>query len=157
MESNHHGLQLEVTGRVENALSSDLVRHHSTFRRVLRVGPTGQPPSSPAYPPDPHEFRARVTESVVRAWRPDGTMRQLAAVAADGDRTPLLARIAAPTLVIHGEADPLVPVACGRALVRGIVGAQGDFVAGMAHDLPSGLFERIADGIALNARRAGEK
>jgi len=56
--------------------------------------------------------------------------------------------------VIHGEADPLVPVACGRDLVRRIAGTQADFVPGMGHDLPDALFDRFADGIRDNAARA---
>jgi pimeloyl-ACP methyl ester carboxylesterase len=84
---------------------------------------------------------------------PAGTMRQLLAVVADGDRTPLLRRIRAPTRVIHGEDDPLVPVAAGRDLVDQISGAEGDFIPGMGHDLPLPLLPRLADGIAHNARR----
>ena len=109
---------------------------------------------SPAYRPDPGRLRRRLDETVARAWRLAGTARQLIAVAADGDRTPLLGRIAAPTHVIHGEADPLVPVAAGRDLAARIAGAQADVVPGMGHDLPDALFERFADGIARNARRA---
>ena len=109
---------------------------------------------SPAYRPDPERLRRSLEETVARAWRPAGTARQLIAVAADGDRTPLLGRIAAPTRVIHGEADPLVPVAAGRDLAARIAGAQADVVPGMGHDLPDVLFERFAEGIAQNARRA---
>lgn len=110
---------------------------------------------SPAYRPTPAEIRERVVASISRASRPQGSARQLLAIAADGDRTPLLARIQAPTQVIHGTADPLVPVANGRELVRRIPGALGDFIDGMGHDLPQPLLGRIAEAIAGNARRAG--
>jgi pimeloyl-ACP methyl ester carboxylesterase len=109
---------------------------------------------SPAYPPEPVRLQRRLRQSVQRAWRPAGTARQLAAVAADGDRTTLLLGIKAPTLVIHGEADPLVPVAAGRDLAQRIAGAQSDFIPGMGHDLPLQLLPRLADGITANARRA---
>ena len=109
---------------------------------------------SPAYRGDPARIRDRLLASVRRAYRPAGTARQLLAIVADGDRSPLLARIGAPTRVIHGEADPLVPVACGRDLVRRIAGTQADFIPGMGHDLPDALFERFADGIRDNAARA---
>jgi pimeloyl-ACP methyl ester carboxylesterase len=109
---------------------------------------------SPAFPPDPALLRARLQAVTERAFRPEGTARQLMAVVADGDRTPLLSRIQAPTRVIHGEADPLVPVAAGRDLVARIAGAEADFIAGMGHDLPLQLMPRLADGMALNARRA---
>jgi pimeloyl-ACP methyl ester carboxylesterase len=109
---------------------------------------------SPAYRPAPAELRARVAESVARASRPAGSARQLLAIAADGDRTPLLARIRAPTKVIHGVVDPLVPVANGHDLVKRIPGALGEFIEGMGHDLPQPLLGRIAQAIAGNAQRA---
>jgi pimeloyl-ACP methyl ester carboxylesterase len=110
---------------------------------------------SPAYPMPAEQVEQRARAAVRRAWHPAGSARQLVAIMADGDRSALLPRIAAPTRVIHGEADPLVPAACGRQLVASIRGAQGDFVEGMGHDLPDALLERLADGIASNAQRAG--
>lgn len=110
---------------------------------------------SPAYRLSPAEMRARVAASVARAQRPQGSARQLLAIAADGDRTPMLARIRAPTQVIHGVLDPLVPVENGRDLVRRIPGALGDFIEGMGHDLPQQLLVRISQGIASNVRRGG--
>lgn len=56
--------------------------------------------------------------------------------------------------MIHGEADPLVPVASGHDLTGRIAGAQADIVPGMGHDLPQQLLERFAAGIADNAARA---
>jgi len=109
---------------------------------------------SPAFRLDPADLRTRAEASIARASRPAGTARQLLAIAADGDRTPLLARIQAPTQVIHGVADPLVPVASGHDLARRIPGALADFIDGMGHDLPPQLLGRIARGIAGNARRA---
>ena len=91
---------------------------------------------SPAYPVPEAELRARVTEGVQRAFHPVGTARQMLAVVADITRAALLARIKAPTLVIHGEADPLVPLACGEDTARRIPGAKLLTIAGMGHDLP---------------------
>ena len=109
---------------------------------------------SPAYPSDPQRLQQRVTASFSRAYRPAGAVRQLAAVAADGDRSALLPRIVAPTQVIHGEADPLVPVPAAHDLVRKIAGSVADIVPGMGHDLPLPLLPRIADGIVANAARS---
>jgi pimeloyl-ACP methyl ester carboxylesterase len=109
---------------------------------------------SPAYPPDPQRLQQRAMASYARAFRPAGTARQLVAVAADGDRSPLLHRIVAPTRVIHGEADPLVPVPAAHDLVQKIPGAVADIVPGMGHDLPLPLLPRIAEGIVQNAERA---
>lgn len=118
------------------------------LERLLRVI------GSPGFPPDPERLRQRLRATVARAWRPAGTARQLAAVVADGDRRALLPLITAPTRVIHGQADPLVPVAAGHELARLIAGAESDFIPGMGHDLPLPLLDRIADGLAANARRA---
>jgi pimeloyl-ACP methyl ester carboxylesterase len=111
---------------------------------------------SPAYPPEPAALKERLIQMVTRSYRPVGTARQLMAVVADGDRTPMLARIKAPTRVIHGQADPLVPVAAAHDLVARIGGAQADIIPGMGHDLPQQVLPRIADGIALNAGRASD-
>jgi pimeloyl-ACP methyl ester carboxylesterase len=108
---------------------------------------------SPAFPPDPAWLLPRLRASVQRAWHPQGTARQLVAIAADGDRTEMLAKISAPTRIIHGEADALVPAAAGRDLVAKIKGSVGDFIAGMGHDLPQQLLPRIAESIAVNAAR----
>jgi pimeloyl-ACP methyl ester carboxylesterase len=66
----------------------------------------------------------------------------------------LLARIRAPAHVIHGTADPLIPVAAGHDLQRKIAGASADFIEGMGHDLPPALLTRFAEGMATNAARA---
>ncbi|MBL8329217.1 MAG: alpha/beta fold hydrolase [Rubrivivax sp.] len=108
---------------------------------------------SPAYPTRPERLQARAQVFVQRAWHPAGSARQLLAIMADGDRSALLPRIESPTLVIHGVADPLVPIECGRQLAEQIRGAQADFIEGMGHDLPEALLERMAQGIAANARR----
>jgi len=121
-----------------------VVRH---LQRLLRLI------GSPGYLAEPEKLRQRLEANVRRAWRPKGTARQVAAIIADGDRTKLMVRIQSPTHVIHGEADPLVPVAAGRELVKRIRGATGDFIPGMGHDLPLQLIPRFAQGIADNARR----
>jgi pimeloyl-ACP methyl ester carboxylesterase len=119
------------------------------IQHVLRVI------GSPSYPMDSTTMRQRALASVQRSWHPAGSARQLLAVVADGDRSALLPRISAPTRIVHGVADPLVPVACGQDLARRIASAQTDFIPGMGHDLPEPLLERFAQGIADNAARAG--
>lgn len=109
---------------------------------------------SPAYPTSAEAMRERALASVQRAWHPAGSARQLLAVVADGDRTPLLSRITSPTRIVHGVADTLVPVACGHDLAAHIRGADTEFIAGMGHDLPEALLPRFAQGIAALAARA---
>lgn len=119
-----------------------LVAHTCAFLRLI---------GSPAYPSPPGWLEERTARAVRRSYRPQGMLRQLVAVAADGDRSPLLTRIQAPTLVIHGSADPLVPAAAGRDLAARITAARLDEIAGMGHDLPPALWPRFVDGIRLIA------
>jgi pimeloyl-ACP methyl ester carboxylesterase len=128
-------------GRGEQAV----VDHFQAFFQLI---------GSPAYRSDPQWLRARLQAAVRRAFHPAGAARQLVAVAAHGDRTPLLADIRVPTHVIHGMADPLIPVAAGRDLQRKIAGASADLIEGMGHDLPLALLPRFADGMAATAARA---
>ena len=129
--------------------SLDLAAYTAHMARVLSVI------GSPAYPPEPARLQARLQASFTRAYRPAGTARQLVAVAADGDRSPMLKSISAPTRVIHGELDPLVPLPAAHDLVRKIGGAEVDIVPGMGHDMPLPLLPRIAQGITVNAARRG--
>lgn len=103
---------------------------------------------SQAYPPDPAELRSRLAASVRRAWRPGGVVRQIVAIAADGDRTPLLARITAPTHIVHGGDDPLVPAAAAHDLHARIAGSTLEILPGMGHDLPAALWPQLARAIA---------
>jgi proline iminopeptidase len=73
-----------------------------------------------------------------------GVARQLVAILANGDRSPLLRTIKAPSLVIHGNSDPLVPVENGRDTAAQIPGARYDEIDGMGHDLPPALLLPIA-------------
>jgi proline iminopeptidase len=81
--------------------------------------------------------------------------RQLLAVLATGDRRPWLRRIAAPTLVLHGRLDPLLPVAAGIETAECIAGARLVVIEGMGHDLPPPLLPRIADEVAAIAGLPG--
>lgn len=110
--------------------------------------------ASPAYPPDPEAVRARVTAEIDRAHRPQGYVRQRAAILADGDRSERVRRIAAPTLVIHGTHDPLVPHQGGEELASLIPGARLLLFEGMGHEIPDALVPQIADAVADLSRPA---
>ncbi len=92
--------------------------------------------SSPAYPQDERVLAERITLGLRRAYRPAGVVRQMLAIGADSTRARILSRITSPTLVLHGDADPLVPMAAGEDTARRIQGAQFVAVPGMAHDVP---------------------
>ena len=109
---------------------------------------------SPAYPSNKDRLITRVRSDLARSYSPTGYLRQMAAIMASGDRRPQLASITAPTLVIHGDADPLVSVEGGRDTAANIKGAELKIIPGMGHDLPLPLVDTIADAIAGNALRA---
>lgn len=107
---------------------------------------------SPGYPAEEERLQRRVRGDFERGWYPQGVARQMAAIVADGDRRAMLKTITAPTLVIHGEADPLVPLAGGRDTAASIPGARLMTIPGMGHDLPLALVDTLADAIAAHAR-----
>lgn len=109
---------------------------------------------SPGYPTPPDEMYARIRQTVVRGYHPAGVVRQLVAIIANGDRSPHLRRIACPTLVIHGRADPLVPFACGVDTAVKIPNSRLVAIDGFGHDFPAQLFERLASLVADHATRA---
>jgi len=86
-----------------------------------------------------------------RGLNPPGVARQLAAIIASGSRKKQLASLLAPTLVIHGDVDPLVPVACGIDVARTVAGAKLVIIEGMGHALPIPMWPRIVDAIAEHA------
>ncbi len=122
-----------------------IVEHHVGIYKLI---------GSPGYPSDDDWLRRRLGMSVRRSYRPRGSARQLTAIVADGDRTALLSHIRAPTQVLHGLDDPLVPVAAGRDLAARIEGARLDIVEGMGHDLPMALWPRFVQAIGEAAARA---
>ena len=113
---------------------------------------------SPGYPMDAERERdfIRVLELT---WDRDHQLRRGGASA---PRDHVLGRshqgpqgVRAPTKVIHGDRDPLVRPAAGRALAKAIPGAEFELVEGMGHDMPPELYERFADAVLENARRGG--
>ena len=98
---------------------------------------------SPAYPTPEAELRRRVVLALERNLCPDGVLRQLVAITASGDHCAMLQGLRVPTLVIHGAADPLVPLECGIDTASQIDGAQLEVIEGMGHDIPDALVERL--------------
>jgi len=109
---------------------------------------------SPGFAVDPVQLRSMCERVAQRGYYPAGTARQLLAILATGDRRGELARIRAPTLVIHGAQDPLLPLAAGRDTARHIPGARLIEYEGMGHDLPSALTPQFVDAIAQHCRAA---
>lgn len=114
---------------------SALVEHSLALVRLI---------ASPGFEFDEAAARQRIATALQRAYHPAGVVRQMLAIGADtGARHDLLARISCPTLVLHGDADALVPIECGRDTARRIPGARFEALAGMGHDLPAGVLPHL--------------
>jgi pimeloyl-ACP methyl ester carboxylesterase len=142
------GPSFETIAAVLTPFPSDragFIRRSLEIARTLHGG---------GFPFDEDRYRRLAARSFDRAYRPGGVRRQLIAIWLSGDRTPALARLALPTLVMHGDADPLVPVDGGRATARAIPGARLEIIPGMGHELPRAVWPRVIDGVAALAARA---
>lgn len=136
-----------LTRRAPNALVDQTGFLENSLAFARRI-------AGPGYPFDESAHRALILEETRRAYDPTGFGRQLAAIAATGDLRPLLAKITVPSLIIHGADDALIPAACGKDTASSIRGSELMLVDGMGHDLPSPLYQTVANGIERVARRA---
>lgn len=107
--------------------------------------------ASPGYFFDDVAQRTLILEEANTAYDPTAFGRQLAAIVATGDLRPALASIVAPTLVIHGTDDPLIPLACGEDTAATISNATFMPIAGMGHDVPVELHHLIIQAIVRTA------
>jgi pimeloyl-ACP methyl ester carboxylesterase len=118
-----------------------------TLRTMRLIG-------SPAYQPTEEELLAKLQASYQRSYYPAGYIRQMAAIQASGDRVAVLKKIVAPTLVVHGRKDLLVPLAGGIDTARHIRGARLEVINGMGHDLPAPLLPHFVQLIGNHADEA---
>ncbi len=142
------------TMKARSALMSRPARPGQTDEAIERMVQVFKAIGSPGYPEDEAVLRERFAHHVHRAYRPAGVARQMLAIAASGDRTATVRKISAPTLVLHGAADPLVPLACGRETARVVQSARLTVIDGMGHDLPTQLLPRLAAEIGEHCARA---
>ncbi len=97
------------------------------------------------YPFEEERVHRIVTTSLKRGFSPKGVMRQLSAIVSAEDRTQKLTQLKLPSLIFHGENDPLVPVANGIAMAQSIPGAKLTIVKGMGHTIPTPVWPQIVD------------
>jgi pimeloyl-ACP methyl ester carboxylesterase len=110
----------------------------------------------PRFPPDAARVRARASVAWDRGHNPTGVWRQLLAEMSSGSRVEALREVRVPTLVIHGDLDPLLPHQGGRQIAAAVPGAELMIVEGMGHSLAPPLWSRVSDAIARLARRGEE-
>ncbi|WP_100261400.1 alpha/beta fold hydrolase [Qipengyuania seohaensis] len=136
-------LQALVT-RPKSDAEEELVSHGIMLARTI---------GSPGYPSPEDRLRERTLVSVRRSFYPEGPTRHLSAIVADGDRSSMLGDITVPTLVLHGEDDPLVPCEGGRHTAECIPNARLKTIPGWGHDLPLELVDELAGEIAAHAKQ----
>ncbi len=116
--------------------------------KVLRAG---------RFPRDEALDRSRAERVFARGLNPPGVGRQIRAVLASGSRKERLATVRAPTLVIHGTADPLVDPKAGEDTAASIPGARLMIVQGMGHAIPIAMWSEIIDAIDKHAHEASAR
>ena len=124
------------------ATREERVEHSFNTRRII-FG-TGMPF-------DAERARQKAERAVDRSFSPEGSLRQLAAILVAPDRSPALAKLTIPTLVIHGENDPLVPPENGRQSAAALPAARVMMIPGMGHALPQQVWPQVVDAIATVA------
>jgi pimeloyl-ACP methyl ester carboxylesterase len=139
------------------AAAAVLMQPPATTREdaVARMLEAARVTGSPGYPPD-EQWRAELAGQL---WDlgldPAGATRQLLAIYASGDRTEAVRGIGVPTLVIHGDSDPLINVSAGRRTAELIAGSELLIIPGMGHDLPRQVWPAIVGAVSAVADRAG--
>jgi len=140
-------VRLRLVKRPESTDRESLIAHSMQTWRLI---------GSPEYQATEEFLRAKVERAFDRGYFPRGMARQTVAILASGSRVPLLKHIDTQTLIIHGEHDPLVPVAAAKELKRRIPHAKLEIIPGMGHDFPAELLPRIA-GMIVKHVRGSEK
>jgi pimeloyl-ACP methyl ester carboxylesterase len=128
-----------LSSQPEGPAREQLVQHGMKLRKAI---------GSPGYPTPDAELRAFVEKNIDRSWYPEGAARQYLSIIASGDRVEMLKTIKVPTLVLHGEDDPLLPVEGGRDVAKLVPGAEITTYPGWGHDFPSAMIPTVIDRIA---------
>jgi pimeloyl-ACP methyl ester carboxylesterase len=118
------------------------LEYHAQVWRVLRAG---------RFPLDEARDPVRARQIFERGLNPAGVARQMTAMLGSGSRREALGSLRVPTLVIHGEADPLIPLACGIDTAKSVPGSRLLIVKGMGHALSIPFWPQIIEAIAAHA------
>ncbi|MGE4290803.1 MAG: alpha/beta fold hydrolase [Desulfovibrio sp.] len=109
---------------------------------------------SPGFPFEEKRVEKLMGESFDRSYSPQGLARQGMAVVTHGYQKASIASIKAPTLVIHGDKDPFMPLEGGKEIAQLIPGTKLLIIEGMGHDMPKETWPTIVDAIAGHVRTA---
>jgi pimeloyl-ACP methyl ester carboxylesterase len=122
---------------------SAYVEYYVAAWRTLRVHYTAE---------DQRLDRMRAILNHQRGLHPEGGARHLLAILASGSRRRALHAVSTPTLVIHGDVDPLVPLEGGVDTANSIAGARLMVLKDMGHALPEAMWPAIVDAVAAHAQ-----
>ena len=121
---------------------------------IQRTKDVGDILGGPTYPSSELGMASLAEEAYDRAFRPQATLRQFAAILSDGDRRGLLKDCDLPILAVHGEADPLVNHSGSVDLIETVPNGELMLVPDMGHDLPEPLIPAIAERIIEHIQSA---
>lgn len=125
-------------------------RIHDGVELFVRIG-------TKRYPSDVNELYTKIRLAAERAQGdPHGIARQMTAILATPSRRAALKKITVPTLVIHGDKDPLQPLRGGKATARLVPHSELFLIREYGHNLPEELMKPIGKRMAVNARRAAK-
>lgn len=141
-------IMLKLAKRPNRFSREAAIRYNIKMNRLI---------GSPAYPTDEITLRQQATQSFERGYNPAGFKRQLVAITASGDRSPLMKKIKAPTLVIHGSDDPIIPLAGGLSTAESIKKAKLKVINGMGHDFPISLMPQMTKWISKHVKKSEKK
>jgi len=134
-----------LSAQPEGPAREQLITHAIKLRTVI---------GSPGFPSDSAELRALVERNIDRRYYPAGAARQYLAVMASGDRVDLLKTVKVPTLVLHGDDDPLLPVDGGRDVASLVPGARIETFPGWGHDVPKQMVPKLVESISKFCKAA---
>jgi pimeloyl-ACP methyl ester carboxylesterase len=107
---------------------------------------------SPAVSDDRELLLEQAQIAYDRAFNPEGVQRQLLAILAEASRVELLNGLSVPTLVVHGTADPLLPVMHGVHVAAHIKGSELKLIPGLAHRFQEAFKEPLLAAVLPHLR-----